>query len=56
MVLQVQVFYQHHNRGVDVLWVLNQPLTVDVVAVVGHQVARRSEVATIRVIQDTATF
>lgn len=56
MVLQAQVFYQHHNRGIDVLWVLDQPLTVEVVAVVGHQVPRGSEVPTGWVVQDTATL
>lgn len=34
--LHVQVLQQHHNRGIDVLRVLQQPLTVEVVAVVGH--------------------
>lgn len=36
IILQVQVLQQHHDGGIDVLGVLNQPLTVQVVAVVGH--------------------
>jgi len=56
VVLQVQVFDQHHDRRVDVLRVLDEPLTVQVVAVVGQQVPGRSEVPPRRVVQDSTTL
>lgn len=52
----MHVFYQHHNGGIDVTWVLDQPLAVEVVAVVGHQVSGGSEVSTRWVVQDSATL
>ena len=52
--LQVEVLDQHHDGGVDVLRVLDQPLTVQVAAVVGHQVPRGGDVPPGGVIQNTA--
>ena len=56
MSLQVQVFYEHHNRGINVQSLPDQPLTVEVVAVVGHQVPRGSEVSACWVVQDSTTL
>lgn len=38
------------------LWVLHQPLTVEVVAVVGHQISWRGEVPPSQTVEDSSTF
>ena len=52
--LQVEVLDQHHDGGVDVGGVLDQPLTVQVVAVVGRWVPWGGDVPPSGVVQNTA--
>ena len=52
--LQVEVLDQHHDGGVDVRGVLDQPLTVQVVAVVGRRVPWGGDVPPSGVVQNTA--
>lgn len=51
--LQVEVFYQNHDGGVDVARVLDQPLAVQVVAIIRYREPRGCEVPSQRVVQDS---
>lgn len=54
--LYVQVLYHHHNGGIYMLRILNQPFTVQVAAVIGHKVTRGGEVPSSRVAQGPSTL
>lgn len=56
MALHMQVLDHHHNGGIDMLRILDQPFAVEVAAVVGHKVPGGGEVPTSRVAQDSSTL